>query len=849
MRLSSSTTVPKFEIYRNEIQLERQVTPQTYCESVGQKSAMLGNESGLFEIWVYPFKILSDLNFTVFIPQYNLSIKCTTIAKRIIVRPELLTISYSHDLFTIHQHLLTPMDQPGAIVLFDIDTCTPLELWISFIPNLIPMWPAGLGGQYTLWLDDLKSYYLGEGSKKYVGLIGSPFAKKISETPGHQLPNDPMKFAISISTDLAAETYIPIIIAGSTTGKDTAMHTFDQLSNSIPAYYQEKYEYYQRLQKETLRIKTPLPELDQAYEWAKISLDKGLADNPHLGKGMVAGYGISGKTQRPGFAWFFGGDTCLNSLAVDCYGDFELVRKSLELLAKNQRDDGKIFHELTQSADLLNWFQDYPYGFYHAETSAFFIVAMADYLMRSGDKDFIIENWEGIKQAYHYCIRSDEDGDGLMENSAAGLAAMEVGEMLQRNLVDIYLASIWLQALRSIIQLSEIMGEPEFQKQCEKYYQKANHSFEQIFIDQEKQEICFALLTDGSKHLDTTVWQSIPYFFNLIENQNAHNTIVQLASADLATDWGVRGVARSSKFYDPISYNNGSVWPFTTGYVAAAEYRYHRAINGWQNLLANARLTSLDALGWQTELLSGEFYRPVSTSVPHQLFSATGIINPLVLGLLGLESNAISHEIKFCPHLPFDWDEIRVQNYAVGQDKFNFFIHRTNDRFALEIHSHAQNKYNIKFSPSFGLGAQIEHVLIDQADANFAVVETQYDVHCNIQCQIQNKSNIEIQYSEGIELELPLPQLQIGSRSKGLRLLDYELGGNQLRILCEGLSGLKYHLQIRSGFRLEKCDGGKLKQIDDLLWELEIAFKKAAKNHYIRKEIKIQLARPTIMQS
>jgi hypothetical protein len=534
----------------------------------------------------------------------------------------------------------------------------------------------------------------------------------------------------------------------------------------------------------------------------------------------------------------------LNSLAVNCYGDFELTRTSLDLLAKNQRDDGKIFHELTQSAGLLNWFQDYPYGFYHAETSAFFIVAMADYLMRSGDKDFIIENWEGIKQAYHYCIRADEDGDGLMENSAAGLAAMEVGEMLQRNLVDIYLASIWIEALRSIINLSEIMDEPEFQKQCEKVYQKANHSFEQIFIDQQKQEICFALLTDGSKHLDTTVWQSIPYFFNLIENQKAHNTIVQMASADLATDWGVRGVARSSKYYDPISYNNGSVWPFTTGYVATAEYRYHRAINGWQNLLANARLTSLDALGWQTELLSGEFYRPVSTSVPHQLFSATGIVNPLVLGLLGLESNAISHEINFSPHLPFEWNEISVQNYFVGQDKFDFFIHRSKNSFKLEMKTQAQKNYRLIFSPALGLGVKIERVLINQIDSKFEVINTQYDTHCEIQCQIQNKSNIEIQYSEGIELDLPLPRTQIGSRSKGLRLLDYELSGIQLRILCEGHSGLKYQLRIKSGFPLKKCAGGKLKQIDGRLWELEIAFKKAAKNHYIRKEIKIQLARP-----
>lgn len=844
MRSASSFLLPKFAILENKIQLERQVASQTYCENVGQKSAILGNESGSFEVWSYPLKIVSDLNFAVFIPQYNQSIKCASIAKRIINRPELLTIIYSHDLFTIQQHCLAPLNQPGAIIFFDIDTCTSLQLWFSFLPNLIPMWPAGLGGQYTLWLDELNAFYLGEGSKKYAGLIGSPFAEKISDTPGHQLPDEPMKFSVSISKDFAVETYIPIIIAGSTTGKDSTVQTFHQLLNSIPEYYQRKHDYYQRLQRETFTIQTPTPELDQAFEWAKISLDKGLVHNPHAGNGMVAGYGVSGKTHRPGFAWFFGGDACLNSLAMNCYGDFELTRTALELLANNQRDDGKIFHELTQSAGLLkNWFQDYPYGFYHAETSAYFIVAMADYLMRSGDKTFIIGNWEKIKNAYDYCIRADEDGDGLMENSAAGLAAMEVGEMLQKNRVDIYLASIWLHALRSIINLSAIMDDLEFKNDCEKLLQKASRSFEQIFIDPEKKEICFALLTNGSKHRETTVWQSIPFFFNLIENQNAHNTMVQLASADMATDWGVRGISQSSKYYDPISYNNGSVWPFTTGYVATAEYRYHRSINGWQNLMANVRLTSLDALGWQTELLSGEFYRPVSTSVPHQLFSASGIVNPLVMGLLGLESNAISREIKFSPHLPFEWNEIRVQNYRVGPPKFDFVIKRSKNTFELHINTQAQKNYQLFFSPAFGLGTKIERVVINQNDSKFRVVETQYDVNCEIQCQIQNGLNIEIQFAAGIELELPVARLETGARSSGLRLLDYELNKNLLLILVEGIGGLEYRARISSGLPLLSCDGGKLKQVEDNLWELGIQFMNETNHNYTRKSIKIHLAR------
>ncbi len=64
--------------------------------------------------------------------------------------------------------------------------------------------------------------------------------------------------------------------------------------------------------------------------------------------------------------------------------------------------------------------------------SAFYILAMHNYLVCSGDLTFISESWNSIKMAYHYCLIADEDHDGLMENIAAGLAAMEVGEMLKR---------------------------------------------------------------------------------------------------------------------------------------------------------------------------------------------------------------------------------------------------------------------------------------------------------------------------------------------------------------------------------------------------------------------------------
>ena len=85
-----------------------------------------------------------------------------------------------------------------------------------------------------------------------------------------------------------------------------------------------------------------------------------MVTNPLLGTGLVAGFRTSGESERPGFAWFFGRDALWTVLASTSIGDFDTARTALEFLQKFQRDDGKIPHEISQSASLIPWFTDYP---------------------------------------------------------------------------------------------------------------------------------------------------------------------------------------------------------------------------------------------------------------------------------------------------------------------------------------------------------------------------------------------------------------------------------------------------------------------------------------------------------
>ena len=154
-----------------------------------------------------------------------------------------------------------------------------------------------------------------------------------------------------------------------------------------------------------------------------------MVSNPFLGTGLVAGYRTSGESARPGFAWFFGRDSLWTSLALNASGDFANTRTALEFVSKFQRDDGKIPHEIAQTASLIPWFKDFPYGYASADGTPLYIIAMNDYVTQSGDVTFAKEKWQSLWNAYQF-LRSTYDAQGFPQNFGIGHGWVEGGPLL-----------------------------------------------------------------------------------------------------------------------------------------------------------------------------------------------------------------------------------------------------------------------------------------------------------------------------------------------------------------------------------------------------------------------------------
>jgi glycogen debranching enzyme len=824
--------LPKFPIPDGPLVLERAVQPGTYCEAVGRKAALLGLEEGVFEAWVFPFKLLHGLQMAVLMEGQAYPF--------VTVRPEALTIVYSHPAFTLRQTCFAPLEEPGIIILLDVDTHTPLSLTVSFFPDLNPMWPGGMGGQFCYWDEQEKLYVISESRFKFSGLIGSPYGRPQSSPPAHELANNPMRFQIPVDPNESAAHFLPIIIAGSTNpGLEEVKATYRRLLSTAEELLSATRTHYERLRQDMLVLGLPDKELEKAFEWARVALDKGLVENPHLGRGLVAGYGPSGVGRRPGFAWFFGSDAFLNSMAFNAYGDFATVRQAFSFLQRYQRADGKMMHELSQAGGLIPWFQEYPYGYIHGDTTPFYLVQMADYLRASGDLEFVRTSWPSLMKAYRWCVGCDEDGDGLMDHSKAGLGAAELGSLRQNIRTDIYLASLWVQALQAMQFMAQELGERSVVNEVRARHDKALQALHASFPNTAKGVINFALAKEGGVNDEVTSWPAVPLLFGLFSPAEATPMLERFASAELSTDWGTRMLSARSGAYEPLSYNNGAVWPFLTGLVAAAEYRYGRAVSGLLHLMDIARLTTDDALGYHTELLAGDRYRALDTSVPHQLFGSSQFIHALVRGLLGLHGDALRRTVEFSPQPPCNWEHFTVGNFRLGNERFSFTYTRRQGRLRIECEHQGKETFDLTCAPFLPVGSVVRQVRLNGEPARFVLSDSLGVVRCAVRVSLGTTATVEIDYTAGLSVVPPVPSPRIGDPPQGLKLLHHRLDGKWHILLLEGRGGRTYELLLHSEQRVVEAQGGEVDYLGGDRYTARITFAGQGRD-YVRQELRVR---------
>jgi glycogen debranching enzyme len=820
------------------LELTRTVRSWEFLPVVGSRAGLFGNETGRFEAWVYPLKIFRDFRLTFHVG--NRALPAESLARTLTVRPESASILYVGDSFRVRETLCVPADEAGAVVSLEIETEQPLEVEAAFTGDFQLEWPAGLGGTFVDWDEKQRAFILGEESRKFSALVGSPTAEDAHlsyETNYSSSGENSMRLGVTKSgKDTKA-----LVIAASVTGGADAQKIYQRLLASYSDLTRTSAEHYRDYLAKTVSLELPDAALQQAYDWARISTIQGLVNNPYLGTGLVAGYRTSGTSQRPGFAWFFGRDSLWTSFALNAEGDYSTTRTALDFISKYQRQDGKVPHEISQSASLVPWFKDYPYPYVSADATPLFIIAMNDYAIQSGDTAFAREKWDNVWRAYQF-LRSTYDTQGFAQNAGSGHGWVEGGPLLPvKN--EYYQAGLGVEALRALSNLARLVGKDDISKQLAAEFEQRRPALDQAYWSPDLKSYAFALRQDNQRENEVSVLTTVPMWFGLPDESYADDTITQLAAEEHQTDWGMRIISRQSKVYDGSGYHYGSVWPLFTGWASVAEYRYHRAFPAYGNLRANALLGVDGALGHFTEVLSGDYYQSFATSSPHQIWSAAMVVSPILRGMFGLQVDAEKHQVTLAPHVPADWTSFAIRNVHVGEIGLDFQFHKTPDTLVLNTTSTGRGDGWVEFSPAVSLRTQVVSVEVNGRAWPIKVQPNSHDEHVYVRFPVNGKpSNVVIHVKNdfGVTLSSDLPPL--GSASRGLRVLSeaWNPSRTQYTLDVSGRAGSSYELDVWNPAQVSSVDGASLGK----LGKLEIHMPQGSADSYVPQKVVIHFARP-----
>jgi hypothetical protein len=184
---------------------------------------------------------------------------------------------YSHAAFTIRQHMFSPRGSNGAppVILFEFASVRPMKITFSFTPVVERMWPAPTFGRPSAeWVKDGGYYVLHTDSPALAAAVAVPRAQPGILQPYQERPLFyPVQFQLNFDPARDSNLFFPMLLA---VGKerDNFGAELASLNHDIPQLYASTQEHYRQLLSHSLQVESPDTVLNQALEWAIVSIDQ-----------------------------------------------------------------------------------------------------------------------------------------------------------------------------------------------------------------------------------------------------------------------------------------------------------------------------------------------------------------------------------------------------------------------------------------------------------------------------------------------------------------------------------------------------------------------------------------------
>ena len=467
-----------------------------------------------------------------------------------------------------------------------------------------------------------------------------------------------------------------------------------------------------------IRVRSTLPSplvADRDWDaWQKTST-KFASDSPDLDawieRSSLDLFLLSDRTEdgffpSGGIPWFvapFGRDSVMTALMTLPLRR-DLAPAVLRLLADRQgkhdvpeRDEepGRIAHEIRQGEIVRTGgaFGSPYYG--SVDATPLFVWLAAEAARWIPERDLIGEFEPNIRAALEWMEkRGDVDGDLFIEFERKRPTGIE--NQVWKDSGDSYLdakgkrprgpiAAVEVQAyaIAAMRSLAEVVAKRHAGWAIELDYraETLHKKFERAFWMEKRSFYAQAL--DGRKRLVPDIVSNPGHVLWAGAASAAHGraTAARLREPDLASGWGIRTRSSRSKHYDPVSYQNGSVWPHDTAFAAAGMARYGDKAGAARTIAEMIAAAAAFSDRRIPELFGGQPKRPGVSPTPYpvacvpQAWSAAATFL-CVRTMLGLSVGPDGTTVTLDPLLPDGVDRFEASGLRVGTGTIDVRIAR-----------------------------------------------------------------------------------------------------------------------------------------------------------------------------
>jgi hypothetical protein len=221
------------------------------------------------------------------------------------------------------------------------------------------------------------------------------------------------------------------------------------------------------------------------------------------------------------------------------------------------------------------------------------------------------------------------------------------------------------------------------------------------------------------------------------------------------------------------------------------------------------------------------------------------VVSPILRGMLGIETDAQNHTLRFAPHVPAEWKSFSVDNLRVGTAVVSVSYQKTPGTVTFEVRRTGDGDCTLELSPALSLRSGVTSVDLNGHALPFHVSGTATDQHVTVRLTATEGTSairIHLKNDFGLGFSSVLPPL--GNSSQGLRVLSesWNPAHTQLSVVLSGLAGKGYDLSVWNPSQIASVHGGKLSDGSRDQTNLTVDFPSATAGSYIRQDLVINFA-------